>query len=150
MIALVLALGLAGLALVVGLLLAIQVNRLNHKMADVTIDGDIFDALRRVDDDLAKLEGVVAAMRPVVQSLHERLPGALRYAAVVVYDATDDRAGKLSRSIALLNERGDGLVLTVLSGRTETFFFCKMVRGGRGTEALSPEEEQAVAQARVG
>jgi hypothetical protein len=144
------AIGLAVLALVVTLVLAIHVNRLNHKLVAVTIDGDIFDALRRVDADLAKLEEVVAAMRPVVQSLHERMPGAIRYAAVVAYDATDDQAGNLSRSIALLNERGDGLVLTVLSGRTETFFFCKMVRAGRGTEALSPEEEQAVARARAG
>jgi hypothetical protein len=144
------ALGLAGLALVVALLLVIQVRRLNRKMAAVTVDGDIFEALARVDADLARLEGVVAAVRPVVQSLYERMPGAIRYAAVVAYDATDDQAGNLSRSIALLNERGDGLVLTVLSGRTETFFFCKMVRAGRGTEALSPEEEQAVARARAG
>ncbi len=143
------ALGLGGLAVVLAVALGVQVSRLDRKLAGVSNEASVFEALKRVDADLAKVEGVVAAMRPVVQSLHERMPGAIRYAAVVAYDATDDQAGNLSRSIALLNERGDGLVLTVLSGRTETFFFCKMIRGGRGAEALSPEEEQAVARARV-
>jgi len=92
----------------------------------------VFEALRRLDADLAGAEEAIAALRPVVQSLHERLPGALRYAAVVAYDATGDLAGNLSRSIALLNERGDGLVLTLLTRRSESLFYTKMVRAGRG------------------
>jgi len=142
-----LAVGLAAMALAVGAFLAVKVKRLERRMAVLPEDGGVFEALRRLDADLASAEEAVAALRPVVQSLHERMPGALRYAAMVAYDATGDLAGNLSRSIALLNERGDGLVLTLLTRRSESLFYTKMVRAGRGTEALSPEEQEVVKRA---
>lgn len=142
-----LAVGLAAMALAVGAFLAVKVKRLERRMAVLPEDGGVFEALRRLDADLASAEEAVAALRPVVQSLHERMPGALRYAAMVAYDATGDLAGNLSRSITLLNERGDGLILTLLTRRSESLFYTKMVRAGRGTEALSPEEQEVVKRA---
>jgi hypothetical protein len=141
------ALGVAVLALLAVAVLGVRVARLQRRMEVLPEDGGIFEALRRLDVDLAANEQAVAALRPVVQSLHERMPGAICHAGVVAYDATGDLAGNLSRSIALLNERGDGIVLTLLARRTETLFFVKMVRAGRGMEPLSPEEEQVVARA---
>jgi hypothetical protein len=143
----VLTIGVAAVALVVVAFLAVQVRRLERRMAVLPEDGGVFEALRRLDADLASAEEAIAALRPVVQSLHERMPGALRHAAMVAYDATGDLAGNLSRSIALLNERGDGLVLTLLTRRSESLFYTKMVRGGRGTESLSPEEQEVVNRA---
>ena len=142
-----LAIGLAILALLTATALVVRVNRLQRRLSVLPEDGGVFEALRRLDADLATAEEAIAALRPVVQSLHERLPGALRYAAMVAYDATGDLAGNLSRSIALLNERGDGLVLTLLTRRSESLFYTKMVRAGQGTEALSPEEQEVVSRA---
>ena len=144
------ALGVAGLALVLAVVLAGRVSQLQRRLAVLPEDGGIFEALRRFDADLAANEEAVAALRPVVQSLHERLPGAVCHTGVVAFDATGDLAGGLSRSIALLSERGDGLVMTVLSLRSENIFYVKMLRGGRAAEALSPEEQQAVARALSG
>lgn len=141
------ALAVAGLALVVAVVLAVRVSRLQRLLAVLPEDGGIFEALRRLDADLAANEEAVAALRPVVQSLHERMPGALCRTGVVAFDATGDLAGGLSRSIALLDERGDGLVMTVLALRTENIFYVKMLRSGRGVESLSPEEQQAIARA---
>jgi hypothetical protein len=141
------ALVLAGLALALTAVVAGQVNRLHRRLAILPEDGGIFEALRRFDADLAANEEAVAALRPVVQSLHERMPGAICRTGVVVFDASGDLAGGLSRSVALLDERGDGLMLTVLALRSENLFYVKMIRGGRGAEQLSPEEQQAIARA---
>jgi hypothetical protein len=53
----------------------------------------------------------------------------------------------MSRSIAMVNDRGDGIVVTILVSREETLFFTKEVRLGRGSEQLSPEEQAAVDRA---
>jgi hypothetical protein len=66
---------------------------------------------------------------------------------VVAYNAFGNIAGQQSRSIALLNQRGDGIVITLLSSREETLFFTKQVAEGVGTEALSPEDSTAVDRA---
>lgn len=143
----VVAVAVSALALLAVAALWGTVRRLQQRVSIVPEEGGVFEALRRLDEDLSGAEEAVAALRPVVQSLHERMPGALRHAAVVAYDATGDLAGNLSRSIALLNERGDGLVLTLLTRRSESLFFTKMVRAGRGVEPLSPEEQEVVARA---
>lgn len=144
------ALGVAVLAVAAAVVVAIQVSRLQRRLAVLPEDGGIFEALRRLDADLAANEEAVAALRPVVQSLHERLPGAIRHTGVVAFDASGDLAGGLSRSIALMDERGDGLVLTVLALRSEHIFYVKMLRGGRSTDQLAPEEQQAIARAMAG
>lgn len=110
-------------------------------------DGGIYESVRTIDEDLGNVEAAVAQLQPIVQSLQHRMPGALRYAAVVTFDATEERTGNQSRTIALLNERADGLVITLLVGPRQTLFFTKMVRDGEGVEPLSPEEQTAVDRA---
>ena len=110
-------------------------------------DGGIYETVRTIDEDLANVEAAVARLQPIVRSLHDRMPGAIRYAAVVTFDATEERTGNQSRTIALLNERADGLVITLLVGPRQTLFFTKMIRDGQGVEPLSPEEQTAVDRA---
>lgn len=138
---------LAGLALVLALGLALQVAGLRRRLAAVPKDGNVIDLMRSIDTDLGKLEAHVADLAPRLQSVERRLPRALSYTGVVTYDAFGDIAGKLSRSIALLDSTGDGLVISLLVGRSETLFFTKEVRSGAGTERLSPEEGAAVSRA---
>ncbi|HEY1624127.1 MAG TPA: DUF4446 family protein [Streptosporangiaceae bacterium] len=77
-------------------------------------------------------------------------PLALRDLAVVRYDALSEMSGQLSFSVALLNSLGDGVVMSSINGRSETRTYAKVIRGGEGTQPLSPEEEQAVRSARLG
>lgn len=118
-----------------------------RRMSALPRDGNLIETLRHLDEDLANVETAVARLQPVVKSLSDRMPGALRYASVVTFDAHEDRTGYLSRAIALLNERRDGLVITLLHGPRQTLFFTKMVADGEGVEPLSPEEQAAVDRA---
>src|SRR6201992_1766616 len=77
-------------------------------------------------------------------------PRALRDIAVVRYDALNEMSGQLSFSLALLNAKGDGVVLSSINGRTETRTYAKPVQAGQGDQELSPEEAQAVQYARLG
>jgi hypothetical protein len=75
---------------------------------------------------------------------------AIRDVAVYRYDALEEMTGRLSFSVALINGLGDGVVLTSINGRSETRTYVRAVRGGKGVQPLSPEEEQAVRAARLG
>lgn len=71
--------------------------------------------------------------------------GLLRNVALVRYDAFDGLSGRLSFSLALLDESGDGVTISALAGRSDTRVYAKGVAGGKAAEAkLSPEEHQAV------
>jgi hypothetical protein len=140
-------LAIAVAAFIIGLAALWRVTAQERRVTAIPRGGDLHDTVRQLDEDLSNVEAAVAYMQPLVKSLAERLPGALRYAAVVTFDASEERTGHLSRAIALLNERRDGLVITLLVGPRQTLFFTKMIRGGEGLEPLSPEERTAVDRA---
>lgn len=138
---------LAALALVIAVGLAMQLAGLRRRLASVPKDGNVIDLMRSIDLDLGKVEQVVANLGPRLLTVEEKLPLAISYTGVVTYDAFGDIGGKLSRSIAMLDSNGDGLVISLLVGRSETHFFTKEVRSGAGSERLSPEEGAAVTRA---
>ena len=57
---------------------------------------------------------------------------------------------RLPIEFALLNAKGDGVVLSSINGRTETRTYAKPVVTGQGKPELSPEEAEAVQSARLG
>ena len=73
--------------------------------------------------------------------------GALRNVALVRYDAFADMSGRMSFSLALLDEHGDGVAISAIAGNTDTRVYAKGVTQGKGEHELSPEEQQAIAAA---
>ena len=89
------------------------------------------------------------ALRQEVASLKAEGAQALRNVAVVRYDAFTDTGGQLSWSLALLDDSGSGVVLTSIQGRNESRTYAKNVAGWTSETQLSPEEEDAITNARA-
>ncbi|GAA3819042.1 DUF4446 family protein [Nocardioides panacisoli] len=102
----------------------------------------------RPDGDLGVPPDLVGLRREVA-ALKAEAGGALRHLAVVRYDAFDEMGGGLSWSLALLDDGGDGVVLTSIRGRNEARTYAKSIAGWRSEQDLSPEEVEAVDHARA-
>lgn len=126
---------------------AIQLYQIRQQIDAVPKDGNVVALLGSVGVRLDSLEANIAGLDRRLQSVEGRLPRAITKVGAVSYDAFGNIAGELSRSIAMLDEGGSGIVLTIMVSRDETLFFSKEVKGGTSREPLSPEEEQAVATA---
>jgi hypothetical protein len=87
-------------------------------------------------------------LRHEVAALRGEAASALKHLAVVRYDAFGDTGGHLSWSLALLDDHGDGAVLTSIHGRNEARAYAKSIAAWSCDQQLSPEEEEAVANAR--
>ena len=90
----------------------------------------------------------VAGLRGEVQALRTEVSDALRHLAVVRYDAFGDMGGHLSWSLALLDDGGNGVVLTSIHGRSDARTYAKNVTDWSCEQQLSPEEEEAIKFAR--
>ncbi|MDN4161290.1 DUF4446 family protein [Nocardioides abyssi] len=90
----------------------------------------------------------VHGLRQEVAALRAEASDALRHLAVVRYDAFGDMGGHLSWSLALLDDGGNGVVLTSIHGRSDSRTYAKNVAGWTCEQQLSPEEEEAVSAAR--
>jgi hypothetical protein len=94
----------------------------------------------RVGDLPTDVEG----LRAEVQALRAEASQMLRHLAVVRYDAFGDMGGHLSWSLALVDDAGDGVVLTSIHGRSEARTYAKNLTGWSCEQQLSPEEQEAV------
>lgn len=105
---------------------------------------------RRLRERIAHLE----AQRPIGQgdlaALRADIAQALRHVAVVRYDAFSDMGGRLSFSAAVVDDEGDGLVISSIHARGESRTYAKGVVRGAADTTLTPEEQQALAAARTG
>ena len=91
----------------------------------------------------------VHGLRQEVSALRLEAADALRHLAVVRYDAFGDMGGHLSWSMALLDDQGDGVVITSIHGRSDARTYAKPVTGWSSDQQLSPEEEDAITHART-
>ena len=137
-------------ALALVLYLIVLVNGVRKTVATVPAEGGVYEAFRQLDDALRVAEDQIDDLGPRLAAVEASLPRAIKHTGIVAYDAFDDIAGNLSRSVAILNDRGDGFVISLLVGRSETRFFTKQVDGRSGLEPLSPEEDAAIARAMAG
>jgi len=90
----------------------------------------------------------VHGLRQEVAALRAETRDALRHLAVVRYDAFGDMGGHLSWSVAVLDDGGNGVVLTSIHGRSEARTYAKSIAGWTCEQQLSPEEDEAIDHAR--
>lgn len=137
----------AFLVVILGIWQAIQLQAIRRKVDAVPTDANTVAMLRSIDERAVRNRADVDDMIRRLASLEERAPHALSRFAVVEFDAFGNITGNQSRSISLLNDRGDGLVITLLTYRDDSVFYTKEVRAGRGVQELSPEEQASVDRA---
>lgn len=66
---------------------------------------------------------------------------------VVRFNPFADTGGNISFSMALLDGRNDGIVISSLHSREETRIYAKPIEGGKSKYPLTDEEKQAILQA---
>jgi hypothetical protein len=103
---------------------------------------------RRRGDGVDALPEDVHGLRQEVAALRAEGRDALRHLAVVRYDAFGDMGGHLSWSLALVDDGGNGVVLTSIHGRSDARTYAKSVTNWSSEQQLSPEELEAIEHAR--
>ena len=89
-------------------------------------------------------QDVVAGITHRMETAEKRLDQAIAYSALVRYDAYGEMSGRQSTSIALLDARRSGLVLSSIHHRDQARLYAKQVKEGRPELELSPEESEAI------
>jgi hypothetical protein len=145
------ALALASFALIGCAALLRTVRRLRAAQKVVLGDGSERDViahgatLQEAFEALQEYVGdVVTRLDSRLDDVETALTGAVAHHALIRYDAYNELSGQQSVSIALLDGRGSGVVLTCIHHRDQARVYAKQVQGGQGELELSPEEAEAV------
>ena len=146
-------LAIAGGALVLVLVLAVLLFRTNrrlsafrslHSQAFPDSAEDVVTVLSRHSGELSEIREDLATIHANTEHLRALLRRTVSRVGVVRYDAFEDMGGAVSFSVALLDEAGDGVVVSTINGRSETRTYGKPIQGGASEHNLSREEQAAI------
>jgi hypothetical protein len=139
------------IALIGVLVLARRLSRLHADQRAVIGEGaprDLAAHAATLDRDFRSLhayvEDLAAGLQSRLGAVEDQLQGAVAYHGLVRYDAYNEMSGRQSTSIALLDARGSGIVVSSIHHRDQARVYAKSVEEGKGEIELSPEEADAV------
>lgn len=150
----VIAVGIIALvALTMSVLLALRTGRMKRQYRVLSAaDGraSFIEVVARKTEEVQGLREDVARLTGVLQGTQAELQQAVRHIGVVRYDAFGDMGGRMSFSAAMVDDHGNGFVITTIHARSESRSYIKELRGGMAEVNLSPEETAAVGDAVAG
>ena len=136
--------------LVAVIALARRTRRLDARLTGLTRDSDGRSLEAVLDAHLDKVYAVsreldeLAARMAVLEGAQRR---SFQRVGLVRYNPFEETGGNQSFALALLNEAGDGWVLSSLHARSGTRVYAKSIKAGRADTGLSEEETAALGQA---
>lgn len=140
----------AFVALMIAVLLAFRTSRMKTQYAVLSAaDGraSFVEVVARKAEEVEALRDEVARLADELRGTQRELQQAVRHVGIVRYDAFGDMGGRMSFSAALVDDHGNGFVLSTIHARSESRSYVKEIRGGMADVHLSPEESAAVADA---
>lgn len=89
----------------------------------------------------------VARMQQEHTRIAELMPSVVRHVGLVRFSPFHDTGGDQSFALAVLDGRGDGVIITGLHSRHDSRLYAKPIEGHGSRYALTPEEREAMNRA---
>jgi hypothetical protein len=155
------ALTIAIVSVVFSLGLLIWILRLKKKLLVLQKNGDKETFLGAVNKYVEKMQNIATeqakinkalvkddkALQAQIDEIKEAMTYVVSRVATVRYDAFNNMGGQMSFSTAMLNDLGDGIVVTAINGRSETRTYIRNIKNKKCDVEISREEAEAINKA---
>jgi hypothetical protein len=145
------------IVVVIGLSIAISVLivlflRMQQKLRTFMVgkDGTSLEAtLSWLTAKIAEINDTLSAHKEALEVLDGRIARSIRGYSLVRYNAYLDAGGEQSFASGLLDEHGDGFILSVITNRNHVGVYAKRVIAGTADVSLTEEEKAALTEAKA-
>ncbi len=135
------------LLLILVLILFIRQQRISRRMNYFMRGSNsesLESALRKVMDDNKQVKIQLKNNVDEIVRINENLLTSYRKMGIVKFNAFPGMAGKVSSSIALLNNENNGIVITSIHGQEGCYTYVKEIMNGKSISPLTKEDEEAL------
>lgn len=110
-------------------------------------ENKLTELLIRDEQQIRDLGSRMQEIQQTLKRLESLSKFSFRRVGLVRFDAFKDIGGELSFSLALIDDWGNGFVITSIQSRQEGRVYAKPLEGGESPFRLSEEEKEAVRRA---
>ena len=110
---------------------------------------DLEETILVLEDNIIKLNGAKENIEKELKVINAKLRKSIRGLETIRFNPFPDQGSNQSFAIGMLNEEGDGLVISSLYSRERMSVFAKPIKAGNSEYELSLEEKEALKKAEV-
>ncbi len=110
---------------------------------------DLEDTIVSLQNDIAELKKSKESMSTEISNINTKLKKSIRGLETIRFNPFPDQGSNQSFAISMLNEDGDGVVLSSLYARERMSVFAKPVKNSKSEYELTEEEKEAIKKAKV-
>ena len=110
---------------------------------------DLEETIAILEQEIARLSKAGENMEKNISLINAKLRKSIRGLETIRFNPFADQGSNQSFAIGMLNEEGNGVVISSLYSRERMSIFAKPVRNGKSEYELSAEEKEALRQAEV-
>jgi hypothetical protein len=148
--------GVALIALILALVLAVKLRQVRSAQRAVlgAGDRDLVQHAARLEQGFLQLrdwvEDATAGLDARVAGAESRIAHCVTHRSLLRYDAYGEMSGQQSSTLALLDATRSGVVLSSILHRDSARVYVKQIVSGESELELSPEEQEAIENALAG
>lgn len=124
-----------------------ETNKLLRWLSEGERLQDVKILLYRQQTFMDNVDKNFSTIRKELEEIREKQLDTLQKVGFIRFDAFRDIGGELSFSLALLNGKNEGIVISSLYGREGSRVYGKPVKDGSSSFPLSDEEKEAINRA---
>ncbi|HBB49361.1 TPA: hypothetical protein DEQ22_01820 [Candidatus Nomurabacteria bacterium] len=110
---------------------------------------DLEDTIIILEQEITKLNKARDNIEKEIVAINTKLKKSIRGLEAIRFNPFPDQGSNQSFAIGMLDEEGDGLVISSLYSRERMSIFAKPVKNGKSEYELSTEEKEALRRAEV-
>ncbi len=138
---------LTGIAILMGSVWIVKTEKRLRKFFMGKKAQDLEGTITILENDIAKLKKAKDNAEKEITEINEKLRQSVRGLATVRFNPFPDQGGNQSFAIGMLNENGDGVVVSSLYSRERMSVFAKPIKNGKSDYELTGEEKEALKKA---
>ena len=140
---------LVGIAILIGIVWAFITEKRLKRFFLGKKAKDLEDTIITLENDISQLKKAKERMEKDIATMNVKLKKSIRGLNTIRFNPFPDQGSNQSFAIGMLNEEGDGLVISSLYSRERMSVFAKPVKNGRSEYELTTEEKEALEKAKV-
>jgi len=107
------------------------------------------DTIIMLENEIAQLSKAKNNMEKEITAINSKLKKSIRGLETIRFNPFPDQGSNQSFAIGMVNEEGDGLVISSLYSRERMSVFAKPIKNGKSEYELTTEEKEALTKAKI-
>lgn len=142
------AFGLGLLSLLLTVIQTIRVNKLNkkyysfvHGLGNQNVEELMLTYVEELNKVKDEVQGNVAIR---IDQLEKNIGSCIQNVGMVNYNAFENVGNEMSFSVAIMDDKKNGFILTGIYARENSYVYAKQIKKGQSVKELSIEEKEAL------